>query len=54
MYDWAMKCSACGEINTAEFFPNESDICVDCQGELIPDQLKVDQLPLPLGEEDKE
>lgn len=48
MYDWAMKCSACEEINTAEFFPNDSDLCVDCQGETIPDQLK-----LPLAEGDQ-
>jgi uncharacterized protein (DUF983 family) len=46
MYDWAMKCAACGEIKTMEFFLNGADICVTCQEEIIPDQLKEDQLEL--------
>jgi hypothetical protein len=45
MYDWAMKCAACEQINSSEYFPNDTDICVDCQEEIIPDQLK-----LPFGE----
>lgn len=54
MYDWAMKCEACGEIDTSDNFPNNSDLCVLCQEELIPDQLKADQLELPLADEEKE
>ena len=48
MYNWAMKCAACEQINTSEYFPNDTDICVDCQEEVIPDQLK---LPFDEGDE---
>lgn len=54
MYDWAMKCATCGEINTAEFFPGNDDVCIDCQVEIISDAPKFDQLSLALDGEEKE
>lgn len=53
MDDWAMECAACGEIKVSEFFPNDTDICVSCQEEIIPDQLKPDQLTFLFEEEVK-
>jgi hypothetical protein len=41
MYEWAMKCQSCGEIDTSDKFPNNADICFECQGEVAPDQMTI-------------